>query len=475
VETHRLLAGSPLIDTGPIVSNGSDPAAPEFDGRGVGFTRVFDGNLDGTVRADVGAYELQGLTLKVDSPSDENDGITSAGNFSLREAVQLANENPLPDAIEFDPGLLALLDLISPQDPVLFLSAGGLKPGTPTPIIITDDLTFNGPGQGFLAIDGSLLEDPAQAVIGSRMFVIDDGNAATKIEVVVNGLEFRNALAAAGGSVFYSKENLTLNDVTLINNRTYIDLENAFTNLHGGAIYQETGKLTVNNGLITGNTTSDVGADGGAIYVVDGELELNGAIIAGNSTKATASEGGAIHVKNSTFVSNASVITGNLTFGGASDGGGFFSDASVVTLNETIVSGNTTVGSNSEGAGFAALNSTVTLNDAAVSVNDTIGNSASGAGAFITGGTLIANRSQFRENSAIGIAAFGAGLANFGGSVTLNYTSVSANRLSGSGSHGAGVANIGGVLVVRNSTISENVASHSQSKGGGVYSDTNLA
>lgn len=474
VETHRPLAGSPLIDTGPIIVAGSDPAAPEFDGRGVGFIRVFDGNLDGTVRADVGAYELQGLTLKVDNRLDENDGITSSGNFSLREAIALANENPLPDIIEFDPGLLALLDLISPEDPVLQLGNGTLKPGTLTPIWITDHLTINGPGQGFLALDGSLLEDPAQAIVGSRMFVIDNGNAATRIDVTVNGLEFRNALASQGGSVFYSKENLTLNQVTLINNRTYADLGNTFTDLHGGAVFQETGKLTVIDSLVTGNTTNDVAADGGAIYVLNGEFVLNGTIVAGNSTKATASEGGGIYVKNSAFTSNGSVITGNLTFGGASDGGGFFAEGGVVTLNETVVSGNTTVGSNSEGAGFATLNSAVTLNDTVVSVNDTIGNSASGPGAFINGGSLTANRSQFRENSAIGIATFGGGISSLGGTVTLNYTSVSENRLSGSGSHGAGVANIGGVLIVRNSTISGNVLSHAQSKGGGVYSDTNL-
>jgi predicted outer membrane repeat protein len=472
VETHRPLAGSPLIDTGPVVPAGSDPALPETDQRGPGYSRVFDGNQDGLARADIGAYELQGLTLKVDSPADENDGNFASGFFSLREAVQLANDNPLPDVIEFDPILLSFL--LDPQDPVLALSSFNLLPGTPAAIRITDHLTINGPGMGMLAVDGSGLDDPS-SLTGSRMFVIDDGNAATKLNVAINGLEFRNGLASQSGAAIYSKENLTLNETTFINNTTYADLLNLYTGLHGGAIYQETGKLVINNSLFTGNSTADAGADGGAIYVVDGILEINDATLSGNSTEQSGGDGGAIYVKNSAFTANFSSISGNITSGGVADGAGFFSENSTVTLNEVVVSGNSTIGSNSEGAGFAGLNSVITLNDTVVSLNQSFGNQSSGVGAYTIGGTLVANRSLFRENIATGQASMGAGLATSGGNVTLNYTSVTANSTTGSGSHGGGVANLGGVLVIRNSTIADNHATHAQSKGGGVYSDTNLA
>ncbi|MBL9163607.1 MAG: hypothetical protein JNL18_12815 [Planctomycetaceae bacterium] len=471
VETHRPLLGSPLIDTGPLAVPGSDPAVPAVDQRGTGYARVFDGNQDGTARADIGAYELQGLTLTVDNDIDENDGIFSSNNFSLREAIQLANDNPLPDVIQFDPALLAALDL---QDPVFQLGSGTLLPGTPSAMRITGEVTINGPGVGMLAIDGGGLDDPS-SLVGSRMFVVDDGNAATKINVTINGLEFRNGLASQGGAVFYSKENLTLNDVMLINNGTYADPASLYTGLHGGAIFQETGKLTVNNGLFTGNYTADAGADGGAIYVLDGALELNDTTMSGNSTEQSGSDGGAIYVKNSTFIANGSSMSGNITSGGVADGGGFFSEASVVTLNDVVISGNSTIGSNSEGAGFASVNSAITLNDTVVSLNLTFGNGSSGVGAYTTGGTLVVNRSFFRENVSSGQGSLGGGLATNGGSVTLNYTSVSGNRTTGSGSHGGGVVNLGGVLVVRNSTIAENRATHAQSKGGGVYSDTNLA
>lgn len=469
VETHRPLSGSPLIDTGPVIVPGSDPPAPEFDQRGPGFNRIFDGNQDGVLRADVGAYELQGLVLKVDSGIDENDGDFTSGNFSLREAVQLANDNPLPDVIEFDPTLFATLNA---QDPSISLG-GVLAPGTPMAIRITDDLTINGPGQGALAIDGSGMDDPS-SLVGSRMFVVDDGIANSKINVTVSGLEFRNALASQGGAAFYSRENLTFIDTAFVNNSTYADPTNLYTGLHGGAVFQETGKLTINGSLFTTNSTMDVGADGGAIYVVDGVLELNDTTLAGNATEQSNSDGGALYVKNSTVTAFATVFSGNVTSGGVADGGGFFSEGSTVTLNEVVISGNSTIGSNSEGAGFAALDSAITLNDTVVSLNQSVGNQSSGVGAYTTGGTMTANRSLFRENSSTGLSSFGAGLATSGGTVYLNETSVTANSTAGSGSHGGGVANLGGVVVIRNSTIADNHANHSQSKGGGVYSDTNL-
>ena len=95
------MAGSPAIDAGDpsIVFN---PA--EHDQRGAPFVRVFDGDGAGGARIDIGAYERQsvaGLNLVVDTAADEHDADYSAGDLSLREAIDLAHGIVGADTITF--------------------------------------------------------------------------------------------------------------------------------------------------------------------------------------------------------------------------------------------------------------------------------------------------------------------------------------------------------------------------------------
>jgi hypothetical protein len=347
-----------------------------------------------------------------------------------------------------------------------------------------------------LAIDASLLDNPSETIIGSRIFTIDDGNASTNLDVEIRGLDFQNAFAPEAGGVIWSRENLTLVDTVFINNGTVDPDETEFdfpavdqTGLHGGAVYLEgTGlatkpTLTIRTSLFTGNSTSDSNADGGAIYVLDANLDIDDTTITGNSTTMGNSDGAGVALKNSNFTSLLSTITGNLAAGGASDGGGLFVDFSgaapnSVTMTDSVVSGNGTSGSNSEGGGvyvLGGITDTVTLNNSVVGENTTDGNQSHGGGIFASGVTLALNRTMVQVNSAAGAAANGGGIALMGGAAVIDATMVHQNQVTGSGGQGAGIWNNGGVLTVRGSTISENQATHAQGLGGGVYSDTNLS
>ena len=69
-ETHILLTGSPTIDAGDPAFN----APPDFEQRGVPFTRTFDGDGVGGVRIDMGAVEVQtaGGAASADFDADED-------------------------------------------------------------------------------------------------------------------------------------------------------------------------------------------------------------------------------------------------------------------------------------------------------------------------------------------------------------------------------------------------------------------
>ncbi|MBA3483472.1 MAG: hypothetical protein H0T51_16810, partial [Pirellulales bacterium] len=450
---------SPVIDMGDPTAEAGLGGVPDYDQRGPGFTRVF-GVLGSSPRIDIGAYELQGSVFEVSSLIDENDGVVSPGNMSLREAIALANLNPLFDVITFD------ADITDTFDPMIRLGLGFLAPGTPADIRITSSMKIDWQGDSQLLINGFNLDNPSASIEGSRMFTVDDGDLAKKIDVEFSGgddgvIVFMNARSSQGGGVFYSRENLTFNDVTFFGNQTYDPNEVAAgfpdvdqTNLHGGALFQDgTGQavkptLTLERVLFTGNSTKDVNADGGAIYVVDAALVLDDTTITGNSTTMADSDGGAIALKNSTLLSQSfTSITGNIIQSGAGDGGGvYYTDGSVVTLLDTVVSGNNTTGGNSVGGGLAGVNS-----------------------------QLIVDRSIISENFTLGTQSSGGGIAMTGGSAVIDASTLRANTVNGNNSHGGGLWNNGGLLTVRGSSVIDNDATHASGKGGAVYSDTNLA
>lgn len=69
--THALLAGSAAIDQGNPADVVGASNVPALDQRGLGFTRVYNGDNAGTARIDVGAFELQGSGLAGDFSGDD--------------------------------------------------------------------------------------------------------------------------------------------------------------------------------------------------------------------------------------------------------------------------------------------------------------------------------------------------------------------------------------------------------------------
>jgi hypothetical protein len=480
--THRPKTGSPVIDVGDpnFDPNAFTPPLQEplnFDQRGADFVRIFDGDGVGGNRIDIGAYELQSAEFVVSTEIDGADGNYEFGFLSLREAIKLANDNPLPDRIVFDPTLVA-------QSPQFSMNASSLAIDETADMRIRTSMVIEGPGSGLLTLNGAGLFHPLLPFQGPRrFFTIDDANAGTVIDVEIRGLSLIDATTGEAGGAISSKENLTLNDMVLVNNHTVtfdpLLTGTLATGLHGGAIYQEGGSLTINESTLTGNYTDAPSSDGGGVFAINSVVNFFYNTLSGNTTLQGSSRGGGMAIKNSTLAAAEMSIIGNATNAGLSDGGGVYVESSNVVFEESAFGGNSTAGSNSEGGAVyvAGATSQVAIEkNSTLSLNRTTGTQSSGGAAYVAGGTLTINNSALIQNSTTGPTSFGgAAAAGVGGILSLSGTRVIDNTTSGVGSHGGGLANLSGNINVRDSLITGNRVIQALSKGGGVFSDTNLA
>ena len=284
--THAPQSGSPAINAGNPAAKAGMEGVPQFDQRGEPFSRVAG------ERIDVGAVESRepsDLFLFVDTLVDELDGNHSIGDFSLREAIAIANELPTNGRIRFAPEL---------SGGTIRLTMGELK--------ITDDVIVEGLGAQKLTIDavGNDATPDMKDGKGSRIFNIDNNDKASRIEVTIQGLRLTGGDAGPGGGAIFNRENLTILGVTITGNATR---EN------GGGILNDAGTLTLRESTISNN----VGQRGAGIYSTGTTVIEHGVISENTSTF----QGGGIHHSGGNLTLSDSRVSGNAAVLG---GGGVY-------------------------------------------------------------------------------------------------------------------------------------------------------
>ena len=179
-----------------------------------------------------------------------------SGTDSLRAALTTANAHA-GDTIEFANGLHGTIMLTSGE------------------LLITANVTINGPGANWLSISGNH---------ASRVFEIAAG-----LNVTVNGLTITDgyALEEAGG-ILNDGSNLTLAGDVLSQNKAIGSASNDFNGgAFGGVLDSESGTLDITNCRISNNQAlggaSAIGdAIGGGIEILAGSATVSDSTISGN-------------------------------------------------------------------------------------------------------------------------------------------------------------------------------------------------
>tara|TARA_R110002072_G_scaffold302710_2_gene487739 strand:- start:309223 stop:315027 length:5805 start_codon:yes stop_codon:yes gene_type:complete len=393
--------------------------------------------------------------------------------------------------VQEDNGLRLILDgEVFPEDSLADLLAGN------TYVNIQSDDNMSGEIRGQIIVPSTM---------GSGGGILNDQGTLTVDNSTIDG----NIASRAGGGIETNVGTTTLTNVTLSNNVAGPD--GAATPGNGGGLHVTgAGGVTINGGMVTGNTAAAEGGGlwnsstgtmtiqaggmggtlidsntangdgavqgGGGIFNVGGTLSITDATISNNVSTATqaGNGGGGILIEGgaNNSITDTTISGNTANTSGTADGGGILlTGGSTLTISGGTISGNS---ANRAGGGIENNASTVTLTDVTlggVMVADGNNAGVNGGGLHVSGaGTTNVNGGTVQNNVA---GQEGGGLWNATGTMTIDGTTISGNSANagnngGNDQGGGGVFNIGGTLDIDNATITGNFATVNAGNGGGV-------
>ncbi len=327
---------------------------------------------------------------------------------------------------------------------------------TTTPVLF-EDLTFRNGVDRVIVSKEDVEINSILATGNNGVFAHSLGTLTIRTSILTG-----NSTAGNGGAVAVTDGNLIVEGDPVGYGYTLItgNSTTASGGNGGGISFSDSttdGKtLSLNKVILSGNQAPAGAADGGGLFISG-----NGSAAASSVTVATIQD---------------SVVSGNSTTGSNSEGAGIFGKDADVTLTGVTVSLNRSFGTNSKGAGIYLSGGSLTIensadNNSLITQNSTYGNYASGGGIANIGGDVVLNQVTISRNTTSGTDSHGAGIYSTGGNLTLNGTTVTQNSSDAAGFNGGGIysqTNLTGTqkTSIVNSTISGNTATL---RGGGVY------
>ena len=275
------------------------------------------------------AIALTTATKRVNAATITVTNLDDSGDGSLRQAILDANANPGADTIDFQDELSGTITLTSGQ------------------LVVTDDLSVNGPGSFSITVSGNH---------ASRVFDVFPG-----ITVNISGLTVSDGSAmGSGGGGIRNQGTLTLANVVLSGNTV--------GEFDEGAGILNIGTLTVSDCTLSGNSTGSSGFGGGVDNV--GTLSIARTTLSGNAAIA----GSGINNLFGTVTITDSTLSGNTGHGAINNTTG------TVNMSFTTLSDNSDIGlSNNAGSTLNVKNSII--------ANTHGGSDCSNSGTFNATGT----------------------------------------------------------------------------------------
>ena len=369
-ETHALIPGSPAVDAGF--------SSLDFDQRG-------EARVIGS-QADIGAFELQGTFIVVDSTDGFRDFDFSPGNFSLQEAIDLASSTSEVETIVFDPAV------------------------------------FNGEANAVIHLQEEIFISDAVTIDASDLGVVISGDRGSN-DILLEGTFITDVASNFNFNDFDNLRPITINtspdETVILRGLTITGGFSGFRNLSGGAIGSFDASLVIDNSVLAGNVSNQGG--GGAIGIQSGSLIVSDSDISDNQVRDFSSFGGGVNAVNSDVTITRSTVSRN---GGALRGGGIFSDTGDVTIVETTVSDNF---AGEFGGGISTFAGDVIVDRSTVSGN--VADFQSGGG-IAAGGSVTVSNSTFSGNVS---GRNGDAIQVFDSSLTISDSTIVENGANGIG------------------------------------------
>jgi hypothetical protein len=328
----------------------------------------------------------------------------------------------------------------------------------------------NGAGHGDCAAGNPGGADTIALPTGGTFSVsqsVDDAYGDTGLPPIVSAITIQgngSTINRTGAAILrfltvVAGGDLTLNNLTLT--------AGSLPNDAGGAVYVSDGQLTLDDCTITGNE----GSAGGAIYAAAANVTILDSTISGN--EAVNGNGGGVYILGGNVTISYLTATDNIASSGGGFGGGLSLVEAEATITAVAVTGNTA--SFGGGVAVSGVDGEVTIDGGAIAANEA---SESGGGIYVMDATLRLGQLTISDNSA---ATLGGGVYGVNSALTLTGVTVSGNS---AGSNGGGLAlvplqgkagEVRAVAVaaatIANSTISGNAA---ETAGGGIHNEGNM-